>query len=36
MTFDEEQEIRAIFKYLLDRGVITENEYRRAVAKIKQ
>lgn len=32
---NDDQEIKAIFKYLLDNGVITEDEYRKAVAKIK-
>lgn len=35
MTIDEEHELRAIFRYLLDRGAIIEVEYRKAVTKIK-
>ena len=30
---DDKQELISIFRYLLEQGAITEEEYRRAVAK---
>lgn len=32
---ETQQEMRSIFQYLLDREMITEEEYRRAIAKIR-